>query len=149
MICTTLCYLEREKKYLMLYRNKKKVDMNHGKWIGVGGHIEEGETPEACVQREVYEETGFTLKNFSLCAKLHFYIDEVYELCYLYISRDFVGELKECDEGELKWIPKDEILKLNLWQGDILFLKRLLKDESYFEMKLTYIKDDLKDWNYL
>ena len=140
MICTTLCYLEREKKYLMLYRNKKKVDMNHGKWIGVGGHIEEGETPEACVQREVYEETGFTLKKFSLCAKLH---------CYLYISRDFVGELKECDEGELKWIPKDEILKLNLWQGDILFLKRLLKDESYFEMKLTYIKDDLKDWSYL
>ena len=67
----------------------------------------------------------------------------------LYISRDFVGELKECDEGELKWIPKDEILKLNLWQGDILFLKRLLKDESYFEMKLTYIKDDLKDWSYL
>lgn len=133
----------------MLYRNKKSFDMNHGKWIGVGGHIENKESPEECLLREVYEETGLQLTKYKLCGKLHFYIDDTYELCYLYTSSSFRGDLKDCDEGVLKWIPQDEILKLNLWQGDRLFLKKLFDEDAYFEMKLVYVQDELKEWCYL
>lgn len=123
--------------------------MNHGKWIGVGGHIENKESPEECLLREVYEETGLQLTEYKLCGKLHFYIDDTYELCYLYTSSSFRGDLKDCDEGVLKWIPQDEILKLNLWQGDRLFLKKLFDEDTYFEMKLVYVQDELKEWCYL
>ena len=146
---TTLCYIEKNEKYLMLYRNKKKNDINQGKWIGVGGHKEEGETIEECLLREVYEETGLKLLNFELCGKLHFYIDDIYEISYLYKSSAFEGNLIDCDEGKLEWISKRQVLNLDLWEGDYLFLNKLLNNESYFELKLVYKNDVLKEWSLL
>lgn len=146
---TTLCYIEQEEQYLMLYRNKRKKDINRGKWIGVGGHKEENESIEECLLREVYEETGLKLLKYELCGKLHFYIDDTYEISYLYKSNAFEGKIKECDEGELKWIPKKDILSLNLWKGDYLFLDKLLKNEPYFEIELVYVKDELIEWRVL
>ena len=118
---TTLCYIEKDNCYLMLYRNKRKVDINKGKWIGVGGHLENGETKDECLVREVYEETGLTLNSFKFRGEIVFYIDDIIEISYLYTSNDFSGILKECDEGILKWIPKDEVLDLPLWEADPIF----------------------------
>lgn len=143
---TTLCYIENENNYLMLYRNKKKIDINKGKWIGVGGHFLNNETKEECLIREVKEETGLDLIEYRLCGKLHFYIDDLFEICYLYKASKFKGDIISCDEGDLKWIPKNEILDLNLWEGDYLFLEKLLNDEDYFEMKLVYINDKLMEY---
>lgn len=144
---TTLCYIESNNRYLMLYRNKKEKDINKGKWIGVGGHQELNETIDECLLREVKEETGLELLNYKLCAKLYFYIDDLNEVCYLYKSNSFKGKIIDCDEGVLKWILKDEILNLNLWEGDHLFLNKLLNDDDYFEMKLIYKNDKLIEWS--
>lgn len=143
---TTLCYIEQDNQYLMLYRNKKKNDANHGKWIGIGGHMDAEETADECILREVKEETGLTLKKFQLCGKLYFYIDDLTEMSYLYKATEFEGNLMECDEGDLKWISKDDILGLNLWEGDSLFLKKLISEDSYFEMKLVYQNNKLVDY---
>lgn len=140
---TTLCYIEKDNCYLMLYRNKRKVDINKGKWIGVGGHLENDETPDECLIREIHEETGLTLNSFKLRGEIIFYIDDIIETSYLYTSNDFSGILKECDEGILKWIPKDEILGLPLWEADPIFLKKLMNDEPFFKLKLVYKKDIL------
>lgn len=142
---TTLCYLEQGDKYLMLFRNKREADINQGKWLGVGGHSLENESKEACLLREVYEETGLRLKTYELRATLHFIMDEEEELCYLFTSKEFEGTMSLCDEGELAWVPKEEILKLPLWEGDYLFLNRLLKDAPYFEMTLYYENGRLKN----
>lgn len=146
---TTLCYIEKDEKYLMLYRNKRKEDVNAGKWIGIGGHLEEGETPEECLLREALEETGLRLKEFKLRGKLHFYMDAIYEISYLYTCTSFEGDLIDCDEGELKWIPKNQVLSLSLWKGDYLFLNKLLEEEDFFEMKLVYKNDELIEWSIL
>ncbi|MBP5173487.1 MAG: NUDIX domain-containing protein, partial [Clostridia bacterium] len=61
---TVLCYISRGDSYLLLYRNKKENDENEGKWIGIGGRIEEGESPEDCLIREVREETGLQLDGY-------------------------------------------------------------------------------------
>lgn len=141
---TTLCYIEKNNSYLMLLRNKKKIDMNKGKWIGVGGKLEIGETIEECLLREVYEETGLTLKNYNYRGKILFISDEWdSEIMHLYTADDFEGSLIECLEGELRWIPKDKIMDLNLWEGDRAFMKMLMEDEPYFEMKLVYQGDKL------
>lgn len=140
---TTLCYIEQDDCYLMLYRNKKEIDINKGKWIGVGGHLEKGETPDECLIREVFEETGLTLNSFKLRGEIIFYIDDVIETSYLYTANDFSGILKECDEGILKWIPKEEVLKLSLWEADPIFLKKLMNDEPFFKLKLVYKNDIL------
>ena len=139
---TTLCYIEQDNCYLMLYRNKKEIDINKGKWIG-GGHLEKGETPDECLIREVFEETGLTLNSFKLRGEIIFYIDDVIETSYLYTANDFSGILKECDEGILKWIPKEEVLKLSLWEADPIFLKKLMNDEPFFKLKLVYKNDIL------
>lgn len=146
---TTLCYIEKDGKYLMLYRNKKKKDINQGKWIGVGGHREENESIEECLLREVYEETGLKLLSYQLCGKLHFYIDDLYEISYLYTSNYFEGEIIDCEEGSLEWISKDKILQLKLWEGDYLFLEKLLNQDDYFELKLVYKEDRLIEWRFL
>lgn len=141
---TTLCYIEKNNSYLMLLRNKKKIDMNKGKWIGVGGKLEIGETIEECLLREVYEETGLTLKNYNYRGKILFISDEWdSEIMHLYTADEFEGSLTECLEGELRWIPKDKIMDLNLWEGDRAFMKMLMEDEPYFEMKLVYQGDKL------
>lgn len=141
---TTLCYIEKDDKYLMLLRNKKEVDINKGKWIGVGGHFEEGESPEECLVREVYEETGLILTNYKFRGLVTFSSDHWQtEYMFLYTADGFEGELKDCNEGELRWIPKSEILDLNLWEGDKEFLKLLFEDNDVFSMKLSYVGDTL------
>lgn len=141
---TTLCYLEKDGKYLMLLRNKKEIDENKGKWIGVGGHFEEGESPQECVCREVFEETGLTLKEYKFRGIVTFVSDEWgTEYMHLFTATSFDGILRECDEGELRWIDKSEILNLNLWEGDREFLKLLATDSDFFSMKLTYKGDKL------
>lgn len=143
MVETVLLYLEQDGKYLMLYRNKKKKDINKGKWIGIGGHIEEGETKEEALVRECKEETSLNLLSYSLRGKLVFVIDGYEETCYLYTSSSFEGEIQECDEGELAFVNKEEIFHLPLWEGDVVFLKMLLNDEPYFVLRLNYENDKL------
>ena len=140
---TTLCYIEKDNCYLMLYRNKRKVDINKGKWIGVGGHFESGEDADTCLLREVYEETGLTLVDYKLRGEIVFHIDDLVEICYVYTSSNFTGEIKECDEGILKWIPKNEVLDLPLWEADPLFLRKLMDNEDFFKLILVYINDKL------
>lgn len=135
---TTLCYIEKDGAYLMLYRTKKAKDINKGKWIGVGGHIEPGESPEECVRREAFEETGLTLNSLSFRGILHFSGSGVEEEMFLYTSDSFSGEVTECREGELSWIPKEEILGLNLWEGDRRFLPLLFQGNSFFSFSLHY-----------
>ncbi len=137
---TTLCYIEKDHQYLMLHRTKKSNDPNKEKWIGVGGKLEAGETPEECLLREVKEETGLVLTMYRYRGKLFFYSD-LYEdeIMHLYTASDYTGELITCNEGDLEWIDHSKILELNLWEGDKVFLKRLLEgDPSQFVMKLYY-----------
>ncbi len=140
---TVLCYLHRGDKYLFLYRNKKKNDINGGKWIGIGGHIEPNETKELALKREVEEETGLLIHSFKYRGDLIFINDDYEEIMYLYTSDDFSGELIECDEGELHWIEKNKILELNLWEGDRTFLPKLLNTDEFIKMTLRYSKDQL------
>ena len=137
MVETTLIYIECENCYLMLNRNKRKEDYNKGKWIGLGGHIENGETPADCIKREVREEAGIIV-NPNLRGKI-FFIDTNYsEIMYLYTASIEEKLLIDCDEGTLAWIEKDKIFELNLWEGDKLFLKRLSQSNEYFELELYY-----------
>ena len=141
---TTLCYLEQDGNYLMLYRNKKQNDINQGKWIGVGGHLEGTESPEECLKREVKEETGITLTSYRFRGIVTFVPrpDQVEYMC-VYTADGFEGELTDCDEGELKWVKKEEVMNLNLWEGDRMFLPLLMEDGPFFSMKLVYDQDKL------
>lgn len=141
---TTLCYIEQDDKYLMLHRVKKEHDENHDKWIGVGGKFEDGESPEDCLLREVKEETGLTLKTFSSRGIVTFVSDEYgTEYMHLFTATEYEGELQDCEEGELVWIPKTDIVKLNLWEGDKVFLRLLDESKEFFSLKLTYRGDTL------
>ena len=142
MINSTLCYLEKDGKYLMLHRNTKKDDINHDKWIGVGGKLEFGESPEDCLLREVLEETGYTLISHSLRGIITFVYGEITEYMYLYVSDCFQGEQKSCDEGDLEWVRKEEVTKLNIWDGDRIFLKLIAEGSPFFSLKLVYDEDD-------
>lgn len=145
MKMTTLCYIEKEGKYLMLHRVKKHHDINAGKWIGVGGHVENGETPEECLLREVKEETGLTLTAYRLHGLVTFLSDVCEpELMCVFTADAFDGELIECDEGELAWVEKSDVLGLPTWEGDRVFLERLLSgDDRFFSIKLRYEADHL------
>lgn len=150
---TTLCYIEKDDCYLMMHRVSKKDDINAGKWIGVGGHFEEGESPEECLLREAYEETGLTLTSYQLRGIITFSVDGWgCEYMHLYTADGFEGDLdaieEKCTEGVLKWIPKDQIFDLNLWEGDRIFLKKLLESDEIFSLKLRYQEDTLVDWVY-
>lgn len=140
---TTLCYIEKDDKYLMLHRISKKNDINKDKWIGIGGHFEEGESPEECLMREVCEETGLTLHSYRFHGIITF-CSERYTTEYmcLYTSDDFSGELKECDEGKLEWIEKEKVVKLPLWDGDLLFFDLIRREHPFFSLKLCYDKED-------
>lgn len=141
--CTTLCYLIQNDSYLMMHRTKKEHDENHNKYIGIGGHLEAGETPEECIIREVKEETNLDLHSMKLRGLLTFVIDGKDELAWLYTSEDFSGTLSTCDEGTLEWIPRNRIPDLPLWEGDKLFLDLLNETEDYFSLKLVYENDKL------
>lgn len=145
---TTLCYLEKDGAYLMLHRNKKEKDPNEGKWIGVGGKLEPGETPEECLVREVLEETGLTLRSYQKRGVILFLSDTWEdEVMHLYTSGDFAGEvIEDCDEGDLKWISLDKIPKLNLWEGDRVFLQELLEEKAEIYLTLRYQGEKLVSW---
>ena len=143
---TTLCYLERGDEYLMLHRTKKKNDENHDKWIGVGGKFEANESPEDCMQREIFEETGLTVTDYRYRGIVTF-VSDIYETEYMHLFTvtDWTGEARECDEGELAWIKKQKLFDLTLWQGDRIFLKLLQEDVPFFSLKLTYQGDNLTE----
>ena len=150
MIDSTLCYIEKDGKYLMLLRNKKEVDCNKGKWIGVGGKREPLETIPECLVREVREETGLTLRSWEPRAIIYFNSDEwEQERMFLFTSSDFSGDPDtarfDCDEGELRWVPKEEIMDLRLWEGDRIFMKKLADDDPFFFMRLEYRGDELTE----
>ena len=146
MIYTTLCYIEKDDCYLMLHRVKKKNDINHDKWIGIGGKMELGETPEECIIREAFEETGLTLKAPEYRGVLHFCPNrDMEEIIHLYTCDRFSGTLNEaCPEGVPKWVPKKDIYFLPLWEGDKIFLKLLAdKNQPFFRLTLDYEGDRL------
>lgn len=156
MKLTTLCYIEKDNQYLMLHRTKKENDQSHDKWLGIGGKIEKDESPEDCMKREILEETGLTVTSFTFAGVITF-ISDVWETEYmfLYVVDGFTGEMITCDEGDLQWIPKQDVMKLNLWEGDRIFINRLLKEEYGFSIRYVYKSDDLvqvtgtvtdKDW---
>lgn len=144
---TTLCYIEKDGCYLMLHRVKKEKDVNKDKWIGVGGHFEKDESPEECILREAKEETGLTLTSWKFRGILTF-IAEGWPTEYicLFTADGFTGELKACDEGTLEWVKKEDVFKLNLWEGDKIFHRLLLERDDFFSLKLKYDGDELKEW---
>lgn len=136
---STLCYIEKDGKYLMLHRNVKENDVNEGKWIGVGGHFEQDESPEECLIREVKEETGYTLTSYRYRALVTFVSGTgVTEYMSLFTADGFEGEEIPCDEGDLKWVDISCIGELNLWEGDRIFHRLLLEREDFFSLKLVY-----------
>lgn len=139
MKLTTLCYIEKDNRYLMLHRVKKVNDENHDKWIGVGGKFEPGESPEDCLLREIKEETGLTLKKYDFRGIVTFVSDEWRtEYMHLFTATEYEGEVRTCDEGELVWVPKADIEKLNLWEGDKVFFRLLEESKDFFSLKLRY-----------
>ena len=150
---TTLCYIEQDGKYLMLHRVQKDKDINKDKWIGIGGHFEERESPEECLLREVREETGLTLTSWRFRGIVTFYCEPeepegegVLEYMCLYTADGFKGELRECDEGTLEWVDRKAVYGLELWPGDRVFLKLLEEERQFFSLKLVYTCDgELKE----
>lgn len=144
MMLSTVCYIEKEGKYLMLHRTKKKNDINEGKWLGIGGKFEDKESPEDCIIREVKEETGLALNSVKLRGILTF-INTICETEYIYVftSNDFTGNLIECNEGELKWVDKGKVTSLNLWEGDKIFVEKIKEESPFFTIKYVYDGDTL------
>ena len=140
---STLCYIERDNKYLMLHRTVKKNDVNKDKWIGVGGHFEADESPEECLLREVKEETGYTLTSYQYRGLVTFISgDGVTEYMSLFTADQFTGEEIPCDEGELEWVPKEKVWGLHLWEGDKIFFRLLDEKIPFFSLKLVYDEHD-------
>lgn len=145
MLNTTLCYIEKDGAYLMLHRVKKKNDMNHDKWLGIGGKFEDGETPYECARREIFEETGLVPKELYYRGIVTF-VSDIYgtEYMHLFTADSFSGKLCEtCDEGELEWVRKEDVFSLPIWEGDKIFFKLLDTEKRFFSLKLVYCGDDL------
>lgn len=144
MLNSTLCYIECDGKYLMLHRVKKKNDVNHDKWIGIGGKFEDKESPYDCVMREVLEETGLTLVDPEYRGIITFAPDNwETEQMHLFTCSQFNGTLIDCDEGTLEWVDKDKITDLPIWEGDKIFLDMILSPCPFFSLKLEYVGDEL------
>lgn len=139
MINSTLCYLERGDEYLMLHRVKKAHDLNHDKWIGVGGKFREGESPEDCILRETWEETGLTLTEYRYRGLVTFVSNQApTEYMHLFTATGWTGTSHPCDEGELAWIRKEALRALPMWEGDRIFLDLLDREAPFFSLKLRY-----------
>ena len=143
MTSSVVCYLKKNDCYLLLFRNKKKNDYNPDKWIGVGGHLEKGETIDQAAIREIKEETGLDVHSLSCSGEVLFVYDDYQEKMYVYEITDFSGELIECDEGDLKWIPIKDTYHYPMWEGDKAFLPLLINHEQYFNIELHYKNDVL------
>ena len=141
---STLIYLERGDEYLMLHRTKKENDLNHDKWIGVGGKFEDSESPEDCALRETREETGLTLTRWRYCGIVTFVLADWTEYMHLFCADGFEGTLRECDEGVLAWIDKKRLIDLQQWEGDKIFFRLLNEERPYFSLKLVYEGDVLR-----
>ena len=136
---TTLCYIEQDGCYLMLHRVKKENDENKDKWIGIGGKFEDKESPEDCVLREALEETGLILTSYRYRGLVTFVSDRwPTEYMHLFHADGFSGQLKSCDEGDLQWLPKEQLYSLPMWEGDRIFLDLLEQDVPFFSLKLVY-----------
>lgn len=153
MILSTLCYIEKDGQYLMLHRTKKKNDLNKDKWLGIGGKFEEGESPEECIVRETREETGLILKSYKLrCIVTYVSTNWETEYMYVFTSKDFEGEMIECNEGDLQWVDKDKVVDLNTWEGDKIFLEKIQNGDGFFTVKFEYdgeklLRYDVKEYN--
>lgn len=137
---TTLCHIEKDGKYLMIHRVKKNNDLNRDKYVAPGGKFEDKESPEQCNAREVKEETGLTLLSSNYRGIVTF-VSDIWETEYMHIftSDDFCGDIAPCDEGELVWIDKHELLTMPIWKGDIIFLKLIENpDTPFFSLRLQY-----------
>ena len=144
MINTTLCYIRRDEEYLMLHRIKKENDLNHDKWIGIGGKFEDKESPEDCLLREAWEETGLTLTDHRYRGIVTFVSDRwPTEYMHLFTADGFTGEIKDCDECVLEWIPRKKLREIPHWEGDDIFLDLIESDAPFFSLKLCYEGDTL------
>lgn len=149
MRLTTLCYIEKDGAWLMLHRTKKENDQSHDKWLGVGGKFEDGESPEECMLREVFEETGLKLTRYAFRGIVTFVSDRwETEYMHLFTATEYEGEPGECNEGVLEWVPKEKVTDLKLWEGDKLFLNRLNESRDFFSLKVVYEGEVLKDWKF-
>ena len=140
----TLCYIERGDEYLMLHRVKKKNDINQDKWIGVGGKFEDKESPEDCILRETFEETGLRLTDYRYRGLVTF-VNIIYETEYMHLftATGWEGTIGECSEGNLEWVKKSDVPGLPIWEGDKIFLRLLAEEEPFFSLKLSYDGDVL------
>ena len=145
MLNTTLCYIEKDGKYLMIHRTKKKNDMNKDKWLGIGGKLEAGESPFDCARREIREETGLSTVELSYRGIITFVSDEYgTEYMHLFSSHKFSGDIDyNCNEGELEWVDKSRIYDLPIWEGDKIFFRLLETESRFFSLKLCYEGDKL------
>ena len=146
---TTLCYIEKDEKYLMLHRIKKQNDINRDKWIGIGGKVEDGESPHDCIIREIKEETGISPTNIRYRGLITF-VSNIYETEYMHLfsCNEFEGEIiSSCDEGNLEWIAINDLLDLPMWEGDKIFLSLLKKENRFFSLKLVYTEDTLTSYS--
>lgn len=142
---TTLCYIHNDRgQTLLIHRIKKENDLNHDKWIGVGGKFEDKESPEECLVREVREETGLTLTSYRYRGVVTF-VSDVWETEYMHLftADKFTGELSRCDEGVLEWVDDDKVAALPTWEGDRIFLRLLDEDAPFFSLKLEYTGETL------
>ena len=144
MINSTLCYITRGAEVLMLHRVKKKNDLNKDKWIGIGGKFEAQESPDECLLREAMEETGLRLTSWR-CRGVVTFLSDTWEgeYMYLFTADGFEGMLKECDEGELQWVPRAFLDELPKWEGDKIFLELLWQNAPFFLLTLRYQGDTL------
>ena len=140
---TTLCYVLQGDRVLMLHRTKKEKDINKDKWIGIGGKFLNRESPDECLLREAYEETGLTLTRWQCRGVVTFLSDVEDEYMYLFTADGFEGNLKECDEGDLQWVSREFLNTLPKWEGDEIFLKLLWENAPFFLLKLRYQGDKL------
>ena len=143
---STLCYIYKDDECLMLHRTKKENDQSHDKWLGIGGKFEDKESPEDCALREIKEETGLTVTDYRYRGIVTFVSDEwETEYMHLFTADGFTGNIIECDDGDLEWVKKKDVIKLPMWEGDRIFLDLIERDDPFFSLKLVYKGDRLMD----
>ena len=143
---TTLCYIERDGQYLMMHRMKKEHDINKDKWVGIGGHFEQDESPEECLLRETREETGLTLTDYRLRGVITFISDKWQtEYMFLYTATGYEGKIGDCNEGTLEWIDRTDVYDLPIWAGDRIFFRLLEWRQDFFSLKLRYVGEQLTE----